>query len=187
MIIQILKKIKFLYVNAKHYKHNTLSKNFTTGKNATLYQCNINNHSRVAEYASLKNTSVGDYSTVGRYSKIVYTDIGKYCAISWDTTINAIGRLYNHLTISAFPYVPYAGNFVKERKQEHKNLNKRSQGLDKYFRLNGAIYICRTDRLLKEKSFFLKDNIFAYEMNREFSIDIDEEIDFKIAKLLLND
>ena len=187
MIIQILKKIKFLYVNAKHYKHNTLSKNFTTGKNATLYQCNINNHSRVAEYASLKNTSVGDYSTVGRYSKIVYTDIGKYCAISWDTTINAISHLYNHLTISAFPYVPYVGNFVKERKQKHKNLNKRSQGLDKYFRFNGAIYIGRPDRFLKEKSFFIKDNIFAYEMNRKFSIDIDGEIDFKMAEVLLND
>ena len=30
-------------------------------------------------------------------------------------------------------------------------LNKRSQDLEKYYRLNGAIYICKTDKLLKEK------------------------------------
>ena len=64
-------------------------------------------------------------------------------------------------------------------------LNKRSQDLEKYYRLNGAIYICKTDKLLKEKSFFLKENIFAYVMDKESSIDIDEEIDFKIAKALI--
>jgi len=64
-------------------------------------------------------------------------------------------------------------------------LNKRSQDLETYYRLNGAIYICDTDKLLEEKSFFIKDNIFAYKMNRESSVDIDEQIDFKIASLLL--
>lgn len=66
-------------------------------------------------------------------------------------------------------------------------LNKRSQDLEKYYRLNGAIYICQTDSLLEEKSFFLKDNIFAYVMDRKSSIDIDEEIDFKIARGCLDD
>ena len=65
-------------------------------------------------------------------------------------------------------------------------LNKRSQDLEKYYRLNGAIYICKTDKLLEEESFLLKENIFAYKMNRENSIDIDEEIDFIIAKELIN-
>lgn len=64
-------------------------------------------------------------------------------------------------------------------------LNKRSQDLEKYYRLNGAIYICKTEKLLKEKSFFLKENIFSYAMDRKSSIDIDEEIDFKIAKAFL--
>ena len=48
------------------------------------------------------------------------------------------------------------------------------------------IYICKTDKLLENKSFFLKDNIFAYIMDRKSSIDIDEEIDFEIAKVLIN-
>ena len=64
-------------------------------------------------------------------------------------------------------------------------LNKRSQDLEKYYRLNGAIFICEIDKLLKEKSFFLKDNIFAYKMNRESSIDIDEQIDYLLAKEIL--
>jgi CMP-N-acetylneuraminic acid synthetase len=66
-------------------------------------------------------------------------------------------------------------------------LNKRSQDLQTYYRLNGAIYICKTDKLLEEKSFFLKENIFAYIMDRNSSIDIDEEIDFKIAEVLISD
>lgn len=64
-------------------------------------------------------------------------------------------------------------------------LNKRSQDLEKHYRLNGAIYICKTELLLKEKSFFLKENIFAYIMDRKSSIDIDEEIDFKKAEFFL--
>ena len=64
-------------------------------------------------------------------------------------------------------------------------LNKRSQDLEKYYRLNGAVYICKTDKLLENKSFFLKDNIFAYIMDRKSSIDIDEEIDFLFAKRVI--
>jgi CMP-N,N'-diacetyllegionaminic acid synthase len=65
-------------------------------------------------------------------------------------------------------------------------INRRSQDLESYYRLNGAIYICKTDKLLELKTFFLKDNIFAYKMDRESSIDIDEEIDFKIAEVLIS-
>ena len=64
-------------------------------------------------------------------------------------------------------------------------LNKRSQDLEKFYRLNGAIYLCKTEKLLKENSFFLKDNIFAYVMDRKSSIDIDEQIDFELASLYM--
>ncbi len=65
-------------------------------------------------------------------------------------------------------------------------LNKRSQDLEKYYRLNGAIYICKTEKLIENKSFFLKENIFAYIMNRENSVDIDEKLDFIIAKNIMS-
>jgi CMP-N-acetylneuraminic acid synthetase len=71
-------------------------------------------------------------------------------------------------------------NFMKD-----EILGKRSQDLETYFRLNGAIYICKTEKLLSEKSFFLKENIFAYVMSRETSVDIDEAFDFKLASILM--
>jgi len=64
--------------------------------------------------------------------------------------------------------------------------NKRSQELEKYYRINGAIYICKTDELLKQNTLFLDKNIFAYIMDRKSSIDIDDEIDFKLAEVLMN-
>ena len=65
-------------------------------------------------------------------------------------------------------------------------LDKRSQELEKYYRVNGAIYICKLDKLLKEEGFFLKDNIYAYIMNRASSVDIDEQIDFELASLYMH-
>ena len=63
-------------------------------------------------------------------------------------------------------------------------IDKRSQDLNDYYRLNGAIYICKRDNFLKEETFFLKENIYAYIMDKESSIDIDEDIDLKIANAL---
>ncbi len=79
--------------------------------------------------------------------------------------------------------LPEDGSMAHFIKDEVKN--RRSQDLEPHYRLNGAIYICDTNRLLEEKSFFTDDNIFAYKMDRESSVDIDEKIDFFIASILL--
>jgi len=78
--------------------------------------------------------------------------------------------------------LPPDGNMCGFIKDEIKN--KRSQDLEKYYRLNGAIYICKTDKLLDEKSFMLKDDIFAYEMDRKSSVDIDTFIHLKLAEVI---
>jgi len=65
--------------------------------------------------------------------------------------------------------------------------NLRSQDLQKHYRLNGAIYICDTKRLLIEECFFIKNNIFSYIMNRNESIDIDEKQDFEFCNYLLRE
>jgi len=64
-------------------------------------------------------------------------------------------------------------------------LNKRSQELEEYYSLNGAIYICKTEKLLEKKSFFLEKKIFAYKMDKKSSIDIDTKLDFLIAQTIL--
>ena len=63
--------------------------------------------------------------------------------------------------------------------------NKRSQDLSTYYRLNGAIYICKTDRLLNEKTFYIQSKVNAYVMDSFLSIDIDTSIDFQLARCIL--
>ena len=66
-------------------------------------------------------------------------------------------------------------------------IGKRSQDLDKHYRINGAIYICKTDKFIQEKTLFIKNNNYAYEMESSASVDIDNHIDFILAGLLLNE
>lgn len=53
------------------------------------------------------------------------------------------------------------------------------QKLDKYYRINGAIYITDT-QILKHK-FNIYSNSYAFIMPKERSVDIDTELDFVIA------
>ena len=63
-------------------------------------------------------------------------------------------------------------------------LNKRSQDLEQYYRLNGAIYLCSVERIREENTFFLSSNSVAYKMSQKRSVDIDNEIDFLLAESL---
>lgn len=86
--------------------------------------------------------------------------------ISWYYEMNIEGRVKN-LGLDA-------ENAVKNRQ-----VNK------KYYIPNGAIYIL-DKKLLKEKRTYYSDNTVAYLMSAEQSVDIDCELDFKIAELLLS-
>jgi len=97
-----------------------------------------------------------------------------------DAVVSVCEMDHSPLWSNTLPSDRCMSNFLKE-----EVLNKRSQDLEKYYRLNGAIYICQTEKLLENKGFVLKDNIFAYEMDRKSSIDIDEEIDFIIARIFI--
>lgn len=66
-----------------------------------------------------------------------------------------------------------------------KNFKFSSQNLLKYYRLNGAIYICNVKNFLNQGSIFLRKKIYAFEMPREKSIDIDTKTDFKLANALI--
>ncbi len=62
--------------------------------------------------------------------------------------------------------------------------DKPRQELPVYYRLNGALYIVRTQCLTEPMDWY-GDKSFAYIMPRERSIDIDSELDFKMAEFML--
>ena len=63
-------------------------------------------------------------------------------------------------------------------------LGKRRQDLPTYYRINGGIYICKTRKLLEEETYYIKDNIYAYKMDRMVSLDIDDKDDFEISEII---
>ena len=98
---------------------------------------------------------------------------------SADAVVSVCEVDHSPLWSNTLPNNDNMSNFIR-----NDVLNKRSQDLEVYYRLNGAIYICDVNRLLQEERFLLKENIFAYKMDKSVSIDIDEEIDLKIAQAL---
>jgi N-acylneuraminate cytidylyltransferase/CMP-N,N'-diacetyllegionaminic acid synthase len=63
-------------------------------------------------------------------------------------------------------------------------MNKNRQELPVFYRLNGAICLAYCDYIKEQKSFF-GEKTFAYIMPQEKSIDIDNEVDFKLAEILM--
>lgn len=61
----------------------------------------------------------------------------------------------------------------------------RGQELKKYYRLNGAIYISKVDKLRQIHSFY-GEKSYAYIMERNESIDIDTEQDLEFTEFLMN-
>lgn len=64
--------------------------------------------------------------------------------------------------------------------------NKRTQDLERFYRVNGAIYIY-TRCYVGFLNNIYSDGSYAYAMNRSCSIDIDSEYDFELAKFLIPD
>ncbi|EOV0647195.1 acylneuraminate cytidylyltransferase family protein [Cronobacter turicensis] len=66
---------------------------------------------------------------------------------------------------------------------DNKNL-KRTQDLPQYYRLNGAIYLFKRSYVSSFREIY-SEGTYAYIMSKDQSIDIDEEIDFEFAQLLM--
>jgi len=67
---------------------------------------------------------------------------------------------------------------------KEKHLKTRRQDLPKAYTPNGAVYISTSEILYKYKSFYCSKTL-SYIMSPERSIDIDTEIDFMLAELLM--
>ena len=77
--------------------------------------------------------------------------------------------------------------FIRDKKNKpimNKGSDVHRQDTEPYYMVNGAIYINKASYINKNTRF--NHNETAYIMDKVFSIDIDEPVDFYIANLLLN-
>lgn len=70
---------------------------------------------------------------------------------------------------------------------DEKYTKTRGQDLPTYYRINGAFYMSNIGSVLKNNNFYIKENIYAYVMSQEHSVDIDTKLDFLVAQALLNE
>ena len=77
--------------------------------------------------------------------------------------------------------LPYNSEFVGFVNPD--NMKQRQEG-KKFYRLNGAIYIVNTHKF-HEDHFLYQEGSFAHIMSQRKSVDIDTEIDFLLAELLI--
>lgn len=63
-------------------------------------------------------------------------------------------------------------------------LNKPRQKLPIYYRINGALYVVKTN-MLKGDFDLYNNKCYAYIMDKKYSIDIDDELDFQMAQLIM--
>ncbi|WP_397600381.1 cytidylyltransferase domain-containing protein [Silvanigrella sp.] len=61
----------------------------------------------------------------------------------------------------------------------------RRQDMKNYYTLNGSVYVVNIE-FFKKQGKMLADHSICYEMPKNRSIDIDDEIDFSIAEFILN-
>ncbi|MEG0308656.1 MAG: acylneuraminate cytidylyltransferase family protein [Clostridium sp.] len=85
---------------------------------------------------------------------------------------------------------PYWSNVFEGEKlkyfiEEGKNITRR-QDLPDVYRLNGAIYLIKLDVLKTEKTFE-PEELTGYVMDAYSSVDIDTEMDFKIAEVIMKE
>ena len=60
------------------------------------------------------------------------------------------------------------------------------QSIPTYYRINGALYIVKVDYLMRTLDIY-GDRSFASVMRKENSIDIDDQMDFTVAEVLISE
>lgn len=113
-----------------------------------------------------------------RNSKDIDGTISKLFATGMDAAVSICEAEIN----------PYWTNVLHENKLEYfipegKSILRR-QDLPKVYRLNGAVYVIKTEKFLEENTLE-PDNITGYIMENINSIDIDDKIDFDLAELII--
>ncbi|MFC1504045.1 cytidylyltransferase domain-containing protein [Spirochaetota bacterium] len=113
-----------------------------------------------------------------------HSDINRAIELCDKKSANAIISVceaeHSPLHTNILPKSLSMNNFISKKDQK-----KRYQDIHTYYQLNGAIYICRTDIFIKEKSFFPNKKSFAFIIPKERSVDIDTRLDFIITECII--
>lgn len=134
----------------------------------------------------LKQTAYNDYivllqpTSPLRTEKHIHEAIELLISKDADAVVSVCETEHSPLWSNVLPEDGSMDHFLREEIK-----NKRSQELPVYYRLNGAIYICKSVKLLEEHSLLLKHKSYAYVMSRTSSIDIDEAIDLEMAEFFM--
>lgn len=110
---------------------------------------------------------------------------------SIDMLMNNIDKYDSLISVTELEHPVYWNRLIDDSgklnsfMEYDKNKNYRRQDFSKTYRLNGAIYIIKTDKFLSGRSFETKDTL-AYVMDRRTSIDIDCMEDLELAEYYLS-
>jgi len=114
-----------------------------------------------------------------------HTDINKAIELYMEKEATAVVSVtecdHSPLWSNTLPESLSFSNFISE-----DLLLKRSQDLPTYYRLNGAIYLFDVQQIKSNANYLSHPKIFAYVMDKLHSIDIDDELDFKVAQAILD-
>ncbi len=95
-----------------------------------------------------------------------------------DSVVGVCEMEHSPLWSNTLPEDHCLKGFIREE------VNGPRQKLSEYYRLNGAIYIIKAQFLLEYGNLY-GEHGYAYIMSKEHSIDIDDELDFAIAEILM--
>jgi CMP-N-acetylneuraminic acid synthetase len=96
-----------------------------------------------------------------------------------ESIISVCEAEHSPLWVNTLPASGNMARFIKRKVGDTKG-----NSADKYYRINGAIYLINKKMFMLSKSL-LNDKTIAYVMPQIRSVDIDTEIDFCLAETLM--
>ncbi|MDC0465779.1 acylneuraminate cytidylyltransferase family protein [Candidatus Pelagibacter sp.] len=116
-----------------------------------------------------------------RSKKIVLKGIKNFYDCQRKNSVIAVSRIKKHPRVCL---IKKNNNFSPFLKKHAFNLQ--SQALEEIFSPNGSFYLSTLENLKKNKSFFSKKTIFIENFYDYEDIDIDEQKDLDLAKIIFN-
>ena len=111
-------------------------------------------------------------------------DINKAYQVLEDKNANFV------VSVCEMDHSPLWSNIIPESGLMDKFINEEiasmpRQKLPKYYRINGALYVIKVEHLMNSDKLYDK-NTYSLVMDKDKSIDIDSEFDFKMAEFLIS-